>query len=137
MTSIAANDLPVPPSRHQCAIDMTVLELATFLRTYRSGVPSSTGEIAATLGSWFRCDIDLGTVSGALSGMVSRGWLTSHASGFRATRAGRRHARGHLQGIVRMLDQGTNYFDVAVMMSMLGIAKAELDGEHDDENLDD
>lgn len=132
-----ANDMSVEGPRRPCGIDMSVLELATFMRAYRSGVPSSAAEIAATISHWFHCELAAPDLASALEAMVRRGWLASHASGFRATRAGRRHARTHLHGLVRMLDQGTNYLDVVVMMSMLGIAKSELDGEHEDENLDD
>jgi len=136
MTLTPANDLPVATPRHPCAIDLSVLELATFMRVYRSGKPSSAEEIAATLSIWFRCELVGADLRDMLVGMVSRGFLANHARGFvRATSYGRRHARPHLYGVVQMLDSGTKMLDAAVMLSLVGIAAHELDGEIDNETI--
>ena len=132
MTFTGANDVTGPGG--PCSIDMSVLDLAIFLRIHRSGRGTSAGEVAQTISHWFQCDIDLREVEQSFPRMAEKGWLVRRETGMRATIMGRKHGRSHLRGIVRMLDQGTRMLDVAAMMSVLKLAMIELDGEHDDDD---
>ncbi|TCP66188.1 hypothetical protein C8J43_10685 [Sphingomonas sp. PP-CE-1G-424] len=132
MTFTGANDASGPGGL--CSIDMSVLDLAIFLRIHRSGRGTSAGEVAQTISHWFQCDIDPHEVEQAFPRMADKGWLVRRETGMRATIKGRKHGRSHLRGIVRMLDQGTRMLDVAAMMSVLKLAMIELDGEHDDDD---
>lgn len=137
MLSTAANDPDGAGGRRPCTIDMSVLDLAIFLRVHRAGGGQQAGAVAATISQWFACTIDPRDVERAFPRMRQLGWLAPSGAGVRATIAGRKHGRLHLRGIVRMLDQGTRMLDVAVMMSVLKLAMTELDGEHPiDENED-
>ena len=132
MTFTGANDVTGPGG--PCSIDMSVLDLAIFLRIHRSGRGTSAGEVAQTISHWFQCAIDPLKVEQAFPRMADKGWLVRRETGMRATIMGRKHGRSHLRGIVRMLDQGTRMLDVAAMMSVLKLAMIELDGEHDDDD---
>jgi hypothetical protein len=132
MIFTGANDQEGPGG--PCAIDMSVLDLAIFLRIHRSGRGTSAGEVAQTISHWFQCDIDPREVEQSFPRMAEAGWLVRRETGMRATIKGRKHGRSHLRGIVRMLDQGTRMLDVAAMMSVLKLAMIELDGEHDDDD---
>ena len=135
MTFTGANDVDGPGG--PCAIDMSVLDLAIFLRIHRSGRGTSAGEVSQTISHWFQCTVDPIEVEKSFPRMVEKGWLVLRETGMRATVAGRKHGRSHLRGIVRMLDQGTSMLDVARMMSVLKLAMIELDGEHDDDDYQD
>jgi hypothetical protein len=132
MIFTGANDQEGPGG--PCSIDMSVLDLAIFLRIHRSGRGTSAGEVAQTISHWFQCDIDPREVEQSFPRMAEAGWLVRRETGMRATIKGRKHGRSHLRGIVRMLDQGTRMLDVAAMMSVLKLAMIELDGEHDDDD---
>jgi hypothetical protein len=132
MTFTGANDASGPGG--PCSIDMSVLDLAIFLRIHRSGRGTSAGEVAQTISHWFQCDIDPHEVEQAFPRMADKDWLVRRETGMRATIKGQKHGRSHLRGIVRMLDQGTRMLDVAAMMSVLKLAMIELDGEHDDDD---
>ncbi len=132
MTFTGAND--VEGLGGPCAIDMSLLDLAIFLRIHRSARGTSAGEVSSTISHWFQCDIDPQAIERAFPDMVEKGWLVRRETGMRATIKGRKHGRSHLRGIVRMLDQGTRMLDVAAMMSVLKLAMIELDGEDDDED---
>jgi hypothetical protein len=135
MTFTGANDVAGPGG--PCSIDMSVLDLAIFLRIHRSGRGTSVGEVSQTISHWFQCNIDPVEVERSFLRMVEKGWLVLRETGMRATIAGRKHGRSHLRGIIRMLDQGTSMLDVARMMSVLKLAMIELDGEHDDDDYQD
>jgi hypothetical protein len=129
MSCMGANDVGV--LAEPCAIDMSVLDLAIFLRIHRSGRGTSAGEVSATISHWFNCEIDPREIESAFPRLEKNGWLVRRETGMRATIAGRKHGRNHLRGIVKMLDQGTKMLDVARMMNVLSLAMIELDGEHD------
>jgi hypothetical protein len=135
MTFTGANDVEGPGG--PCRIDMSVLDLAIFLRIHRSARGTSAGEVSQTISHWFQCHVDPLLVEQSFPRMVEAGWLVLRETGMRATIAGRKHGRNHLRGIVRMLDQGTSMLDVARMMSVLKLAMIELDGEHDDDDYQD
>jgi len=133
MTSTPANDADGSGGMLPCTVDMTVLDLAIFLRVHRTTRPAFAGEVAATIGQWFECDVDPREIEAGFERMLEKGWLVARDPGVRPTLEGRRHGRMHLRGLVRMMDQGTKMLDVARMMSVLNLAMAELDGEHPDE----
>lgn len=130
MTSTPANDAGGAGTNVPCLIDMSVLDLAIFMRVHRAIKITSAGEVSATLGHWFDCQFDAFEIEQRFRAMIGRGSLERKTGGVRATIDGRRHGRAHLRGLVRMMDQGTSMLDVARMMSVLGIAMLELDGEH-------
>ncbi|WP_062069327.1 MULTISPECIES: hypothetical protein [Sphingobium] len=130
MTSTPANDAGGVGTNVPCLIDMSVLDLAIFMRVHRAIKVTSAGEVSATLGHWFDCHFDAFEIEQRFRAMIGRGWLERKTGGVRPTIEGRRHGRAHLRGLVRMMDQGTSMLDVARMMSVLGIAMQELDGEH-------
>lgn len=134
MTAMAVNDRDVSGGHERFPISsMTVVELAAFLRVSRSAKASSAGEVAATLGHWFDCDVDPQATEATLRAMIGRGWLASAKGGVRPASAGRGEARIALRGLIRMLDQGTRMIEVAAMTTMLKLAGFELDGEQNDE----
>lgn len=137
MTFTGANDADGAGGRSPCSIDMSVLDLAIFLRVHRAGRGQSAGEVSATVSRWFGCEIDPREVECAFPRMLERGWLVRRESGVRATTIGRKHGQLHLRGIIRMIDQGTKMVDVALTMSMLRLAETELDGEHEEPEEDD
>ena len=135
MTSTPANDAGGAGDNVPCLINMSVLDLAIFMRVHRVSKAAVAGEVSATLGHWFDCHFDAFEIEQRFRAMIEKGWLVRRMGGVRPTLDGRRHGRTHLRGLVRMMDQGTSMLDVARMMSVLGIAMQELDGEHsvDDE----
>ena len=137
MISTGANDVDGAGGRSPCTIDMSVLDLAIFLRVHRAGRGQSAGEVSATLSQWFNCAIDPREVERAFPRMLEKGWLVRRESGMRATTSGRKHGRVHLRGLSRMIDQGTKMLDVALTMAMLRLAEVELDGEYEEEVDDD
>jgi len=137
MISTGANDVDGAGGRSPCTIDMSVLDLAIFLRVHRAGRGQSAGEVSATLSQWFNCAIDPREVERAFPRMLEKGWLVRRESGMRATTSGRKHGRLHLRGLIRMIDQGTKMLDVALTMAMLRLAEVELDGEYEEEVDDD
>lgn len=130
MTSTPANDAGGAGANVPCLIDMSVLDLAIFMRVHRVSKAVVAGEVSATLGHWFDCHFDAFEIEQRMRAMIEKGWLVRRAGGVRPTLDGRRHGRAHLRGLVKMMDQGTSMLDVARMMSVLGIAMQELDGEH-------
>ncbi|TCM32317.1 hypothetical protein [Novosphingobium sp. ST904] len=131
MTSTPANDKGGAVAYDPSMIDMSVLDLAIFLRVHRTNRPSLSGQIAATIAHWFLCEVDPREIEHRSRQLIDRGWMVRQDGGMRATVEGRRHSRLHLRGIVRMMDQGTRMLDVARMMSVLQLAMVELDGDHD------
>ncbi|MPS71210.1 MULTISPECIES: hypothetical protein [unclassified Novosphingobium] len=131
MTSIPANDAGDGEGLLLSAIDMSVLDLAIFLRVHRADRPTLAGEVSATVEHWFACPVDPREVERGFRRMLERGWIVRRSGGVRPTVAGRRHSRTHLRGLVRMMDQGTKMLDVARLMSVLNLAMIELDGEHE------
>lgn len=59
--------------------------------------------------------------------MLANHWVSEDGRRFRATEEGRRAARPLMNGMIRLLDQGTRLIDVALMMSVLRLSKGELD----------
>ena len=82
MTFTGANDVEGPGG--PCAVDMSVLDLAIFLRIHRSGRGTSAGEVAQTVGHWFDCQIDPREIERSFPRMVDAGWLVRRDSGMRA-----------------------------------------------------
>lgn len=137
MNFTGANDADDAGARLPCSINMSVLDLAIFLRVHRAGRGQTAGEVSATLSQWFNCAIDPGEVESAFPHMLEKGWLVRRETGVRATTSGRKHGRLHLRGLIRMIDQGTKMVDVALTMSMLKLAAVELDGDYEEEEDDD
>lgn len=126
-----ANDmhgsLPVAPA----GWDMTVLELAIFLCVYRAQEPPRLSDILSVIQSWFESIIVIGLVAITVQRMVKAGWLIPTGDRVHASREGREAARPLMEGLIRMLDQGTRLIDVALMMSVLRLTKGELDSHGD------
>ncbi|MGE6695453.1 hypothetical protein ACQKE8_23705 [Sphingobium limneticum] len=106
---------------------MTVFELAIFLVTYRAIRPIDADALSERLGDWFECCVAPDEVKAATANMVNRGWLNAVGGGLSAAEEGRRVAGALMNGVIRMLDQGTRLIDVALMMSVLRLTKGELD----------
>jgi len=136
MTSTPANDAGRADGPDPCIVDMSVLDLAIFMRVHRSNRVSFAGDVSATIGNWFACTVDPIEIEQGFRRMLERGWLMRRNKGVRATIAGRKHGRAHLRGLVRMMDQGTRMLDVARMMNVLNLAMIELDGDYDDDGED-
>ena len=107
--------------------DMTAFELAIFICVYRSRSPMRAQDIHHAVGQWFDCGIPGETLADSVGHMTGRGWLIKCGDRFRASIQGRDMARPLMNGIIRMLDQGTRLLDVALMMSVLQLTKGELD----------
>ena len=136
MISMVVNDGDSAGGLTPCMVDMSVLDLAIFMRVHRGTRASQAAEVAGTVEQWFECAIDPREVEAGFRRMTEKGWLVSRDRGVKATIAGRKHGRMHLRGLVRMMDQGTKMLDVARMMSVLQLAMIELDGEHSDDDDD-
>jgi hypothetical protein len=109
---------------------MTVFELAIYIAIHRSKQPVATEVVSRMLEGWFEQLVEPGAVSAATTGMVRRGWLLPLGDGFRATEPGRQVTRSLINGVIRMLDQGTRLIDVALMMSVLRLTKGETNNAH-------
>lgn len=122
-----ANNRPSPSGAAPCAWAMTVFELAIFMAVYRAVQPISADVLSEILGGWFECFVPREEVSDAAANMVARGWLVIVGGRLVAAEEGRRAARALMNGIVRILDQGTRLIDVALMMAVLRLTNGELD----------
>jgi len=122
-----ANDPPAPMASVTLEWDMTVLELAVFLAAYRARRPQSFDDVRETLATWFECPIPRRNLSRAVLKMGARGWLVAEGDKLMPAEAGRRAACPHVNGIVRLLDQGTRLIDVALMMAVLRLTREELE----------
>tara|TARA_B100000378_G_scaffold175380_1_gene141480 strand:- start:4548 stop:4937 length:390 start_codon:yes stop_codon:yes gene_type:complete len=109
--------------------EMTVLELSIFVCVYRAREPMRLGEILRIIQTWFE---GVGQVATPTRRMVQCGWLIPVGDRLKASRQGRDAARPLMEGLIRMLDQGTRLIDVALMMSVLRLTKGELDSDHAD-----
>lgn len=122
-----ANDPPATGGCPVCDWAMTALELAVFIAVYRAGQPISADVLSEILGNWFECIMAPEDIAAAVTNMVGRGWVVVVAGRLMATQDGRRVARHLMNGIIRMLDQGTRLIDVALMMAVLRLTREELD----------
>lgn len=107
--------------------DMTAFELAIFVCVFRSRSPMLVEEIRCAVGRWFERSIPGDIMADIIGHMIGRGWLIKSRGRIRASFQGRDAARPLMNGIIRMLDQGTRLLDVALMMSLLQLTKGELD----------
>lgn len=107
--------------------NMTAFELAIFVCVFRSPSPMLIDEIRRAVGRWFESTIPRETMAETIGHMIGRGWLIKSKDRIRASVQGREVARPLMNGIIRMLDQGTRLLDVALMMSLLQLTKGELD----------
>lgn len=118
-----------------CEIRMSVFELAMFMRIFRDENPVDPGDVAATVGHWFECDVTVAHVRAVADRMIRKGWLTHREGGLRAAPDGRDQARVSLHGIINFMRMGTKLLDVALMMNILNVAKHEVDPPYE-EDLD-
>lgn len=128
--SAAANDIGTAGPAF--GLTMTVFELAIFMCVFRARGAPRAEEICQVIGVWFECIVDPPVAAGPIEHMLANRWMAEDAQRFRVTEEGRRAARPLMNGIIRMLDQGTSLIDVALMMSVLRLSKGELDnGDRD------
>ena len=106
---------------------MTVFELAIFMCVFRARRAPNVDEICQAIGVWFECVVEPSSASTSIANMLANHWISQDCQCFRATEEGRRAARPLMNGVIRMLDQGTRLIDVALMMSVLRLSKGELD----------
>ena len=121
-----ANDPPAATADLTCEWDMTVLELASFLAVYRAKRPPQFGDVLETLSTWFESPVPRRDLSRAVLKMGARGWLVADGDRLLPAEAGRRAACPLVNGIIRLLDQGTRLIDVALMLAVLRLTKDEL-----------
>lgn len=122
-----ANDLASSGGGAPCEWSMTVFELVLFLAVFRAKHPPRLDTLCETLSDWFECLVPLQAMQATAANMVRRGWLAATGDRLHPTEEGRRAARPLVNGLIRMLDQGTRLIDVALMMSVLRLTKGELD----------
>ena len=122
-----ANDLFAGGAAPRGGRDMTVLELALFMSVFRSPRPATVEELCAVVSEWFELAIEPEVATAAIANMIANRWLVPDGYRLRPTEAGRGAARPLMNGVVRMLDQGTRLIDVALMMTVLRLSKGELD----------
>jgi hypothetical protein len=130
MTFTEANDVAGPAE--PCAIDMSVLDLAIFLRIHRSGRGTSAGEVAITNSRSFECDVTLPEVEGACPRMAEQGWRDRTARDDRRSQA-RPQSPSWAHPDARSGHQDARRRPHPVLQ----LAMIELDGEHDDDDDDD
>lgn len=125
---ISTEDDPRPAGDgFPCGWAMTAFELAIFMCAYRAMQPVGVDVLCEMLSGWFECFIEPEDVTAAAADMVGREWLVVVGGRLMAAEEGRRVARTLMNGIIRMLDQGTRLIDVALMMAVLRLTKMELD----------
>lgn len=122
----AANDL-LDADIPACGWKMTVFELAIFMCIFRAVRPPRIEEVCHVIGGWFGCAVDPPAATAPIENMLANRWVAEEGFCFRATEEGRRAAKPLMNGIIRMLDQGTRLIDVALMMSVLHLTRGELD----------
>ncbi|UZW57842.1 hypothetical protein NUH86_22795 (plasmid) [Sphingobium sp. JS3065] len=115
------------PSRHQpFDWEMTAFELAVFICIYRSPTSLLLDEVRREVSLWFERVIGSEDLKGCIGYMLGRGWLLQSGDRLRASNRGRIIARPLVNGLIRMLDQGTRLLDVALMMSILRLTHDQL-----------
>lgn len=63
MNSMAANDGDGTRDMSPCMVDMSVLDLAIFMRVHRAQRPVDAGAVSLTVSHWFACRVDPATSS--------------------------------------------------------------------------
>lgn len=121
-----ANDL-MPAGAPRRDWEMTVFELAIFMCVFRASRPPRVEEICKVLGGWFECSVDPPATSTGIENMLANNWVTEEGGAFRATEEGRSAVRPMMNGVIRLLDQGTRMIDVALLMTVLRLTTGELD----------
>lgn len=125
--TFTANDPSVSAADLTCEWDMTVLELAIFLATYRAKHPLRFEGVLETLSTRFECVIPRRVLSRAVLKMGARGWLVREGDKLLPAEAGRRAARPPVNGIIQLLDQGARLVDGTPMSAVLGLTRKELE----------
>jgi hypothetical protein len=72
-----------------CIADMSVLDLAIFMRVHRANRVSFARDVSGTIGNWFACTVAPIEIEQGFRRMFERGWLMRRTKGVRATIAGR------------------------------------------------
>lgn len=126
-----AHDCGPSPVGSLVNMDMTVLGLAALLCVDRAREPLCIEGVGAVLAGWFACAVCALCPSAPVAKIVLPRWLIRAAGRLKASNAGRKIARPLLGGIMRRLDQGKHRVDVALMMSVLRLARGERDGGFD------
>ena len=115
------------PSRHQpFDWEMTAFELGVFICIYRSTSPLLLDEVRREVSLWFERVISPEDLKCCVGYMLDREWVLQSGDRFRASDGGRVIARPLVNGLIRMLDQGTRLLDVALMMSILRLTYDQL-----------
>jgi hypothetical protein len=125
--TFTANDPSVSTADLTCEWDMTVLEFAIFLATYRAKHPLRFEGVLETLSTWFECAIPRKILSRAVLKMGAKGWLVRDGDKLLPAEAGRRAARPPVSGIIQLLDQGARLIDGAPILAVLGLTREELE----------
>lgn len=128
MTAAVGNDFSTDASAGR-DWDMTVCDLAIFMCVFRAPRPPRLDDICSVIGGWFECSMDASAAAASLARMLANQWVAEEGGCFRATDEGRRAARRLMNGVIRLLDQGTRLIDVALMMTVLRLTKGELDDD--------
>ena len=126
-----ANDRPV--ERQPFGWEMTAFELAVFVCIYRSDNPLLADDVRKDVSLWFERMVAPADLRLCLDHMLSRGWLLQSGERLRASNEGRTMARPLMNGLIRMLDQGTRLLDVALMLSVLRLTHDQLGCPGDDD----
>jgi hypothetical protein len=121
-----ANEPLASTTNLACEWDMTVLELAIFLAVYRAKRPPQFDDVLETLSTWFEGAVPRKTLSRGVLKMGARGWLVADGDRLLPAEPGRRAACPLVNGIIRLLDQGTRLIDVALMLAVLRLTREEL-----------
>jgi hypothetical protein len=99
-------------------VDMTVMEFFVGMSLCRKG-PLSGADVARDVSRWFDCNIDAGHMMGPLMSVVERGWARVEQGFFSILDDGVEAVRGFYVAMVRLLDAGKGFLDVAVMLSIV------------------
>lgn len=106
--------------------NMTAFELAVFVCIYRNNAPLWRDKKRKEVSLWFEHMVAPAELKACLDHMLARGWLLQRGVRLRASNEGRAIARPLMNGLIRMLDQGTRLLDVSLMLSILRLTHDQL-----------
>ena len=94
--------------------DLTAIEFALLIAAHRSpGI--STGKACARVGGWFCAPLELAEVTRAVRRLAHRGLIEEQGENLRPTPAALEPATRMLGGMIRLIDNGRGYLDVALL----------------------
>ena len=100
--------------------DMSVLEFLVGVVLCRNG-PSTSAAVSLEIGSWLDDDIGAAQLLAPLRSIVDRGWVALEDGLYSIIEPGIDAVRQFYAAMIRMLDHGKRFLDVALFMSLVKV----------------